>query len=153
MVSSIWPAVTSRWVQARMRPSIIASVTPRWRSAATILSPAMPAPSGLKNTRLVSGSCTSTPAICDSPRASERGLLPDRTTADIGGLLDADDRLRRLVAGARVERLAKRFRRELAIGALQLGDLEAADRGMRAALPRDDMRALVREDLIARTAM
>src|SRR6266702_6647366 len=83
----------------------------------------------------------------------ERGLLPDRATADIGGLLDADDRLRRLVAGARVERLAKRFRRELAVGALQLGDLEAADRGMRAALTRDDMRALVREDLIARTAM
>ena len=53
--------LTSRWVQARMRPSIIASVTPRWRSAATILSPATPAPSGLKNTRLVSGSCTSTP--------------------------------------------------------------------------------------------
>src|SRR5439155_13643477 len=64
-ISSIIGAVTSRWVHARMRPSIIASSTPRLFRAATILSPGTPAPSGLKNTRLVSGSCTSMPGICD----------------------------------------------------------------------------------------
>ena len=67
-------AETSRWVQARMRPSIIASSTPRRRKSLTILSPETPAPSGLKNTRLVSGYCTSMPWICASPRASARAL-------------------------------------------------------------------------------
>ena len=37
-VSSIIAAVTSRWVQALIRPSIMASRTPRWRSSATIFS-------------------------------------------------------------------------------------------------------------------
>ena len=73
-VSSIMAAVTSRWVQARIRPSIMASSTPFCRNAATIFSPSTPAPAGLKNTRLVSGCCTSTPASCDSPRASARAL-------------------------------------------------------------------------------
>src|SRR6266478_7731674 len=73
-VSSIMAAVTSRCVQALIRPSITASQTPRLRNSATILSPATPAPSGLKNTKLVSGCCTSIPAICDSPRASARAL-------------------------------------------------------------------------------
>src|SRR4051794_41450624 len=80
----------------------------------------------------------------------ERGLLPDRTAADIGGLLDADHRLWRLVARARVQRSAKGLRRELAVGALQLRDLEAADRGMRAALPRGGIGALLGGGFLAR---
>src|SRR4051812_32518786 len=83
----------------------------------------------------------------------QRGFFPDRAAADIGGLLDADHRLRRLVAGARMQRSAKGLRRELAIGSLQLRDLEAADRGMRPAFARDDVCALVRQDLVAGTAM
>ena len=47
-VSSIIAALTSRWVQARMRPSIIASRTPRLRKASTILSPATPGAVGLE---------------------------------------------------------------------------------------------------------
>ena len=83
----------------------------------------------------------------------ERGFLPDRAAADIGGLLDTDDRLRRLVAAARVKRLAKRVGRELSIGAGQRRDLESAQRGMRAAFAGDDMRGLVRQDLVAGPAM
>ena len=91
------------------------------------------------------------PGDCDD--LVENRLLPDRAAADIGGLLDADDGLRRLVARARMQRLAKGLRRELAIGALELGDLEAADRGMRAAFARDDMRGLMCQDLVAGAAM
>ncbi|GCC47979.1 hypothetical protein chiPu_0031960, partial [Chiloscyllium punctatum] len=66
----------------------------------------------------------------------QRGLLPDRAAADIGGLLDADQHLRRLVTGTRMQRGPEGVRRELAIVARKLGDLEAAERGMRAALAR-----------------
>ena len=47
----------------------------------------------------------------------EIGLLPDGAAADIGGLLGADQRLRRLIARARVKRGAKGVGRELAVGA------------------------------------
>src|ERR1017187_7739678 len=67
-------AVTSRCVQALIRPSIMASSTPRARKAPTMSAPVTPAPSGVKKTRLVSGDCTSIPAICDNPRASARAL-------------------------------------------------------------------------------
>ena len=90
-------------------------------------------------------------AICDD--FIERGLLPDRAAADIGGLLDADDGLRRLVARARVQRGAKCFRRELPVVARQRRDLEAAERGMRAAFAGDDMRAVMRQDFVAGPAM
>ena len=83
----------------------------------------------------------------------ERGLLPDRAAADIGGLFDADHGLRRLVAAARVKRPAKRVRRKLAVGAGQRRDLEAAERGMGAAFAGDDMRGLMREDFVAGPAM
>jgi len=50
--------------------------------------------------------------LCD---LVERGLLPDRAAADIGGLFDADHGLRRLVARARMQRRAKGFRRKLPV--------------------------------------
>ena len=83
----------------------------------------------------------------------ERGFLPDGAAADIGGLLDADHGLRRLVAAARVERRAKGFGRKLSVGAGQRRDLEAAKRGMRAAFAGDDVRGLMRQDLVAGPAM
>jgi hypothetical protein len=91
--------------------------------------------------------------LCDLHDLVQRGLLPDRATADIGGLFDADHGLRRLVARARVQRLAQRVGRELPVGAGERHDLEAAERGMRAALARDDMRGLMRQDFLARPAM
>src|SRR5437773_10118482 len=83
----------------------------------------------------------------------ERRLLPDRAAADIGGLLDADDGLRRLVARARMKCGPKRLRRKLPVLALQRRDLESAERGMRAALAGNDMRGLMRQNLVARPAM
>src|SRR4029453_15456396 len=43
-------------------------------------------------------------------------LLPDRAATDVGGLLDADDRLRWLVTAARVKRGAKSVGRKLSVG-------------------------------------
>ena len=83
----------------------------------------------------------------------ERRLLPDRAAADIGGLLDADDGLRRLVTRARVQRCAKRFGGELPVVARQRRDLESAERRMRAAFAGNDMRAGMGQDFIARPAM
>ena len=83
----------------------------------------------------------------------QRRLLPDRAAADIGGLLDADDGLRRLITRARVQRRAKRFRRELPVVARQRRDLESAKRGMRTAFAGNDVRALMGQDFIARPAM
>ena len=90
-------------------------------------------------------------AICTI--SIEIGLLPDRAAADIGGLLDADQGLRRLVARARMKRPAKRVGRELSVGAGQRRDLESAERGMRAAFAGEDMRGLMRQDLVAGPAM
>ncbi len=87
--------------------------------------------------------------LCD---LIERGLVPDRAAADIGRLFDADHGLRRLVARARMQRGAKGFRRKLPVGALQRRDLKSAERGMRAAFARDDMRGLMRQNLVAGTA-
>ena len=89
----------------------------------------------------------------DRGHVVQRLLLPDRAAADIGGLLDADQGLRRLVARARMQGGAKRLRRELAVIARQLRDLETAERRMRAAFARDDMRADMGEKLIAGPAM
>ena len=58
-------------------------------------------------------------ALRDLHDLVEIGLLPDRAAADIGGLLDADHGLRRLIARARVKRLAKGIGRKLPIGAGQ----------------------------------
>ena len=52
-----------------------------------------------------------------------------------------------------MKRLAKRFGRELSVGARQRRDLEAAERGMRAAFAGDDVRGLMRQDLVAGPAM
>ncbi len=90
-------------------------------------------------------------AICD--HFIQRRFLPDRAAADIGGLLDADDGLRRLVARARMQRGAKCFRRELPVVARQRRDLESAERCMRAAFAGDDMRADMGQNFIARPAM
>ena len=83
----------------------------------------------------------------------ERGLLPDRTAADIGGLFDADHRLRWLVARARMNRRTKGVRRKLSVGAGQRRDLEAAEGGMGAAFAGDDVRGLMRQNLVAGPAM
>jgi len=45
-------------------------------------------------------------------------FVPDRAAADIGGLFDADDGLRRLVTRARVKRCAKSIGRKFSVGAL-----------------------------------
>src|SRR4051794_124301 len=79
----------------------------------------------------------------------ERCLLPDRAAADIGGLFDADDDLRRLVARPRMKRRTKSFRRELPVCTRQRRDLEAAKGCMRAAFAGDDVGALMRQDLVA----
>ncbi len=76
---------------------------------------------------------------CDLRDLVEIGFAPDRATADIGGLLDADHGLRRLIAGARVKRGPKSLGREFSIGSRQRGDLESAKRRVGAALARDDM--------------
>ena len=83
----------------------------------------------------------------------ERSFLPDRAAADIGGLLGADHRLRRLVTGARMQRPAEGVGCELTVCAGKRRDLEAAERCMCAAFTRDDMRALMRQDLVAGPAM
>ena len=70
----------------------------------------------------------------------EIGLFPYGAAADIGGLLDADHRLRRLIAGARVKCCAECVGRELPVGARQRHDLESAKRGVGAAFAGDDMR-------------
>src|SRR5439155_23713706 len=91
--------------------------------------------------------------LCDLYHFVESGLLPDGAAADIGGLFDADDRLRRLVAAARVKRGAKCIGRKLSVGAWQRHDLETAQRSVRAAFAGDDVRGLMRQDLVARPAM
>jgi len=48
---------------------------------------------------------------------------------------------------------AKRIGREFAVGARQCCDLETAERGMGAAFAGDDMRRLMRQNLVARPAM
>ena len=83
----------------------------------------------------------------------QRRLLPDRAAADVGGLLDADDGLRRLVARARVKGCAECFGRELPVVARQRRDLESAKRRMRAAFAGDDVRADMGQNFIARPAM
>ena len=93
-------------------------------------------------------------ALAISHDLVERGLLPDRAAADIGGLLDADDGLRRLVARARMQRCLRNVSGVNCPSApWQRRDLEAAERGMRAAFAGDDVRGLVREDLVAGPAM
>ncbi len=91
--------------------------------------------------------------FCDVHDRIEIGFLPDRAAADIGGLLGADHRLRRLVAGARVKRFAKRLGRKLSVGARQRRDLESAERCVRAAFAGDDVRGLVRQNFVAGPAM
>ena len=91
--------------------------------------------------------------FCDFHDLVESGFLPDRAAADIGGLLDADHGLRRLVAAARVKRCAKGVGRELSVGARQRRDLESAERGMGAAFAGDDMRGLMRQNFVAGPAM
>ena len=83
----------------------------------------------------------------------ERRLLPDGAAADIGGLLDADDGLRRLVTRARMQRCTKCFGGELPVVARQRRDLESAERRMRAAFAGNDMRADMGQNFIARPAM
>src|SRR5580698_10382638 len=83
----------------------------------------------------------------------EIGFLPDRAAADIGGLLDADQNLRWLVTRSRVKRFSKSVGRELSVDARQRCDLETAKRGMRAAFAGQDMRALLRQDFVARPAI
>ena len=73
-VSSIMSAVTSRWVQAQNPAVHHRQQHAALAQAATMSSPLTPVPSGLKNTRLVSGCCTSMPLICERPRASARAL-------------------------------------------------------------------------------
>ena len=92
-------------------------------------------------------------AFAVSAMASRSAFFQIGAAADIGGLFDADHGLRRLVAGARMQRRAKRIEREFSVRARQPGDLEAAERRMRAAFARDDMRGLVREDFVAGPAM
>src|SRR5436189_3931759 len=91
--------------------------------------------------------------LCDLYHFVESGLLPDGAAADIGGLLDTDHRLRRLVTAARMECGAKSVGRKLSVGPRQRHDLETAQRSVRAAFAGDDMRGLMRQDLVARPAM
>jgi hypothetical protein len=83
----------------------------------------------------------------------EISLLPDGAAADIGGLFDAHDRLRRLVAAARVKGGAEGVGGEFSVGARKRHDLETAERGMGAAFAGDDMRGLMRQNLVAGPAM
>ena len=83
----------------------------------------------------------------------EIGFLPDRAAADIGRLFDADDGLRRLVARARMKRCSKGIGRELPARARQRRNLESAERGMGAAFAGEDVRGLMRQDLVAGAAM
>ena len=94
-----------------------------------------------------------TTGLCDLYHFVESALLPDGAAADIGGLLDADHRLRRLVTAARVQCGAKSIGRKLSVGARQRHDLETAQRSVRAAFASDDMRGLMRQDLVAGPAM
>jgi hypothetical protein len=90
---------------------------------------------------------------CDADDLIKNRLLPYGAAADIGGLLDAHHRLRRLIAGARVKGGPQGIRRESPVGARQCGDLEPPERRVGAALSRDDVRGRVREDFIAWPAM
>src|SRR5579872_6784791 len=83
----------------------------------------------------------------------EIALFPDRPAADIGSLLHTHQRLRLLIARARVKRGTKGVRRELTITSLQRGDLESAERRMGAALARDEVGGCMCEDLVAGPAM
>src|ERR1700722_13825244 len=91
--------------------------------------------------------------FCDSHDLVEIGFAPDRAATDIGGLLDADHGLWRLIAGARVKRGPKSIGREFSIGTRQRRDLESAKRSVRAALARNNMCRSVRQDFIAGPAM
>src|SRR5438270_4742868 len=90
-----------------------------------------------------------TMASCDLHDLIESGFLPDGAAADIGGLFDTDQCMRRLIAAARMQRLAEGVRRKLPVVARQRRDLKSAQRGMGAALTSDDMGALMRYDLVA----
>ncbi len=91
--------------------------------------------------------------LCDLYHFVEIGLLPDAAATDIGGLLDANDRLRRLVTAAGVKRGAKGVGRKLPVGTRQRRDLETPERGVCAAFASDDVRGLVRQDLVAGPGM
>src|SRR3954465_2947106 len=91
--------------------------------------------------------------LCDPYHFIKRSFLPDGAAADIGGLLDADDSLRRLVTRARMKGGAECFGREWPVVARQRRALESAKGCMRAAFARNDMRAGMGENFIARPAM
>src|SRR2546423_13441336 len=79
----------------------------------------------------------------------ERGFLPDGAATDIGGLLDADDGLRRLVARARMKGGAGWFGGEPPVIARQRRGLGSAERGMRAGFARNDIRAGLGQKFVA----
>src|SRR5260370_24206277 len=91
--------------------------------------------------------------LCDLHDLVEISLVTDRAAADIGGLLDADHRLRWLVAVARVKCRTKSPGGEFSVSARECGDLETAECCMRPAFAGDDVRGLMREDLVAGPAM
>jgi hypothetical protein len=83
----------------------------------------------------------------------EIGLLPDGAAADIGGLFGAHERLRRLVARARVKRGAEGIRRVFPVGACERRDLKSAKGCMGTAFAGDDVGGDVGQDFIAGPAI
>src|SRR5579872_5302450 len=78
----------------------------------------------------------------------EIALFPDRPAADISSLLHTHQRLRLLIARARVKRRAECIGREFSVRAMQGGNLESTERRMRAALARDEVGGRMCEDLV-----
>ena len=81
------------------------------------------------------------------------GDLPAGAAALVGGLLDLDQTLRRRVAADGADRGLQRFGGEDAARALQAADHHAGDRAGAAGLAGLDVGVLVRQDLVAGTAM